>query len=207
MTVFRRRSSADPPADPAASEETPEQRLPGVQGQETKGRPTPKRKEAESARKQRFTPPRDRKEAARRLKQKRREERIRTQAALKTGDEAHLPPRDRGRVRRFCRDLVDSRRNLAEHLLPLLLVVLVLGVVQSPVSAWAQLVVWVGTIVGTAADTFYLVTKVKRELRRRFPGESTRGAVGYAVLRSTQLRRFRMPRPQVARGARLPERY
>jgi hypothetical protein len=27
------------------------------------------------------------------------------------------------------------------------------------------------------------------------------------VLRSTQLRRFRLPRPQVARGASLPERY
>ena len=207
MTVFRRRSSPDTAADPAEPSETPEQTLRRLQGQETKGRPTPKRKEAESARKERLTPPRDRREAARRRRQKRQEERVRMQAALKTGDEAHLPQRDRGKVRRFCRDLVDSRRNVAEHLLPLLLLVLVLGVVRSPVAAWAQLAVWVGTIVGTVGDTIYLVTKVKRELRRRFPGESTRGAAGYAVLRSTQLRRFRLPRPQVARGTPLPDRY
>jgi len=29
----------------------------------------------------------------------------------------------------------------------------------------------------------------------------------YVLLRSTQLRRFRLPKPQIARGAPLPERY
>ena len=204
--MFRRRSTTDAAAS-TVREETAEETLQRLQGQETKGRPTPKRKEAEAARKQRLTPPKHRKEAAKRLKQKRYEERMRTQLALKTGDEAHLPPRDRGKVRRFVRDLVDSRRSVAEYLLPLLLVILLLSLIRSPVTAYAQVAVWLGTIVGTVVDTLYLVAKVKRELARRFPEESTRGAVGYAVLRSSQLRRFRLPKPQVARGAPLPDRY
>jgi len=203
--VFRRRSTPDAaaPADPGETAEEALERL----GQETKGRPTPKRKEAEAARKQRLTPPKDRKEAARRLKQKRYEERMRTQLALKTGDEAHLPPRDRGKVRRFVRDLVDSRRSVAEYLLPLLLVILLLSLFRSPVAAYAQLVVWLGTILGTVVDTLYVIARIRRELSRRFPGESTRGAVPYGVLRSSQLRRFRLPKPQVARGAPLSDRY
>ncbi len=172
-----------------------------------KGRPTPTRKAAEAARKQRLTPPKDRKEAAKRLKQKRYEERMRVQTALKTGDEAHLPPRDRGKVRRFCRDLVDVRRSVAEYLLPLLLVILGLSFIASPAAAYAQLAVWLGTILGTILDTLYLVVKVRREVARRFPGESTRGAVGYSVLRSSQLRRFRLPKPRVERGATLPSHY
>ena len=203
--MFRRRSTTD--ATAPVPGETAEETLQRLQGQETKGRPPPKRKEAEAARKQRLTPPKDRKEAAKRLKQKRYEERMRTQIALKTGDEAHLPPRDRGKVRRFVRDLVDSRRGVAEHLLPLLIVILMLSFIRSPVAAYAQLALWLGTIVGTVVDTLYLVAKVKRELRRRFPEESTRGAVAYAVLRSSQLRRFRLPKPQVSRGAPLPDRY
>ncbi len=203
--MFRRRSSTDAADTSAVSSETPEETLQRLQS--AKGRPTPKRKEAEAARKQRLTPPRDRKEAARRMKQKRYEERMRVQTALKTGSEANLPLRDRGKVRRFCRDFVDSRRSVAEYLLPLLLVILVLSFIATPAAAYTQLVVWLGTIVGTVVDTIYVIVKVRRELARRFPGESIRGAVPYAVLRSSQLRRFRLPKPQVARGAKLPERY
>ncbi len=204
--MFRRRSSASEDTG-ASAVETPEETRARLDGQEAKGRPTPKRKEAQAARKQRLTPPKDRKEAARLMRQKRYEERIRTQAALKSGNEANLPARDRGKVRRFCRDLVDSRRNAAEYLLPLLAVVLLLSLSPSPTAAWLQLVVWLGTIVATVADTLYLVARTKRELARRFPSEQTGGAVRYAVLRSSQLHRFRLPKPQVARGEELPERY
>ena len=204
--MFRRRSTSDIDAgDPTP--ETAEETLRHLQGQEAKGRPTPKRKEAETARKQRLTPPRDRKEAARRMRAKRSEERQRTQAALHTGNEANLPARDRGKVRRFARDLVDSRRNVAEYLLPLLIIILVLGFVRTSAAAWVQLVLWAVTIVGTFIDTGYLIVKIRKELARRFPTESTRGVTAYAVLRSAQVRRFRLPRPQVERGAKLAERY
>ena len=44
--------------------------------------------------------------------------------ALREGDERHLPPRDRGPVRKYVRDIVDSRRSVAEYFLPLALVIL-----------------------------------------------------------------------------------
>jgi hypothetical protein len=49
--------------------------------------------------------------------------------------------------------------------------------------------------------------RVRRELRRRFPDQSTKGATGYAILRSIQLRWLRLPKPKVKLGSKLPERY
>ena len=47
--------------------------------------------------------------------------------AMKTGDEKYLPARDRGPVRRFIRDFVDSRFSFIELMVPLLIVSMVLG--------------------------------------------------------------------------------
>lgn len=198
-TVFRRRNEPD---DETPVEEPSEE----IEG---KGRPTPTRKEAEAARKARLKPPRDRREAARVMRERRKAERVKMQSALRSGDERHLPNRDRGPVRRFCRDFVDARFNIAEWLLPLLLVILILSFLGagSPFAAWLQVVVWTGTIVGTVVDTLVLTWRTKRELRRRFPDENRRGAVMYTVLRSSQLRRLRLPKPQVSRGQALPDRY
>jgi Protein of unknown function (DUF3043) len=197
--VFRRRNAPD---DEASVEET-ETPLEG------KGRPTPKRKDAEAERRQRLKPPRDRREAAQRMRERRKSDRIKMQEALRSGDERHLPVRDRGPVRRFCRDYVDARWNVAEWLLPLLLVILILSFMggTSEAAAWLQVTVWSATIIGTVFDTVMLIWRTKRELRRRFPDENRRGAVAYAVLRSSQLRRLRLPKPQVKRGATLPDRY
>ncbi len=194
--MFGRRSKTDEiSADQTSADGTP------VSG---KGRPTPSRRQAEAERKRRMTPPRTRKEANRVMRQRRTEQRIKAQAALRSGDERYLPARDQGRVRRFARDFVDARFNVAEFLLPLLIVILVLGVVGNP---GLQGTLWIMTILATAIDTIYLVYRVKREIRRRFPDDVTKGAVLYAVLRSSQLRRLRLPKPQVERGATLPERY
>lgn len=169
-----------------------------------KGRATPKRREAEAARKQRFTAPKTRREANRRLRQRRFEERTKLQEGLRTGDERYLPTRDRGPVRRFVRDFVDARFNAAEFLLPMLLGILVVSFAGQVVL---QGYLWTVTILGTTVDTLYLWWRLKRELKRRFPDESLRGSVLYGVLRSSQLRRLRLPKPQLKRGATLPERY
>jgi hypothetical protein len=58
-----------------------------------------------------------------------------------------------------------------------------------------------------ALDTALVVFRLRRELRRRFPDQSTKGAVGYGVLRSLQLRWIRMPKRKVRLGEKLPERY
>lgn len=196
--MFRRRNAPDD--EVAVEEET------SVEG---KGRPTPKRKDAEAERRQRLKPPRNRKEASARMRDRRRTDRVKMQRALRSGDERHLPTRDRGPVRRFGRDFVDSRWNVAEWLLPLLVIILLLSFLGagSPFAAWLQLVLWSATIIGTVLDTLLLIWRVRREMNRRFPDENRRGAVAYAVLRSSQLRRLRLPKPQVQRGAKLPDRY
>ena len=60
-----------------------------------KGRATPKRREAEKGRRRAITAPKDRKQAYREARERSREERKRSMQALRTGDESHLPPRDR----------------------------------------------------------------------------------------------------------------
>ena len=43
-----------------------------------------------------------------------------------TGDDARLPARDKGPVRRYIRDYIDARWNLGEFMLPVMLIVLAL---------------------------------------------------------------------------------
>ena len=46
--------------------------------------------------------------------------------AMVTGDDAHLPARDKGPERRFIRDHIDARWNIGEFMLPVMLIVLAL---------------------------------------------------------------------------------
>lgn len=177
------------------------------QSNNAKGRATPSRKEAEAARKKAMKTPLTRKEQMRRERDARAQLRQRQQEALRAGKGSDLPPRDRGPVRAFARDFVDRRRNVAEYLLPILLLVLVLSFINQP---WAQLVVfyaWAVMLLLTILDEVVMVRGLKRGLRERFPDTPTKGAVGYAVLRSTQLRRFRLPSVSIDRGAPLRDRY
>jgi hypothetical protein len=170
-----------------------------------KGRPTPSRKEAEAARKKAMKTPMTRKEQMKREREARAMIRERQQEALKSGDEKFLPLRDRGRVRRFARDYIDRRYVVAEYLLPILIVAFVLTSIRS--VAVIGLLAWVTTTLVTIVDEFILVRRLKKEVARRFPDESAKGLTLYTLLRSTQLRRWRLPRPQIDRGAPLPERY
>jgi hypothetical protein len=81
---------------------------------EGKGRPTPKRKEAESKRKVSSLAPIVGKEQKRASKAQARENRVAHRAAYMRGDEAALPARDKGPARRFVRNYVDSRRSIGE---------------------------------------------------------------------------------------------
>jgi DUF3043 family protein len=186
--VFRRSKTADAPATQTAVK---------VGG---KGRPTPTRKEAEAAAKAKARGYADKKAGQ---KQRRSEQNARTREAMRTGDERYLPARDKGPVRRFIRDMVDARLCMAELLLPLLLVIMISGSFSPQLSYG----LWVATILLVGLDTVWLVFRMRRELQRRFPGQSTKGAISYTVLRAMQLRFIRLPKPQVKRGARLPDHY
>ncbi len=166
-----------------------------------KGRPTPKRREAERGRRRAVSAPTTRKEAYRAMRAKQREERVSQVAALKAGDERNLPPRDRGPVRRYVRDVVDSRRTVAEFFLPFAVVILLLSFSPSDRLKAIGSLLWIAMVVLIVADSLFLVFKLRRGLARTFPDESTRGVVPYALMRSMQIRRFRLPPPRL-RGSR-----
>lgn len=178
------------------------ERLPG------KGRPTPKRREAQRQRRTPVTAPKNRKEAARAAKAKTRAARSLYRTALRTGDERHLPPRDAGPVKRYVRDIVDARRNAGNYVLFAALGVVLLSTIAGAVPALRglQLVVVVAypaMFFYIIADSYLLVRQVKRKVAAAFPGEPTKGLGGYAVLRTFQMRRLRLPPPKVKLGEKV----
>ncbi|MER6331135.1 DUF3043 domain-containing protein [Streptomyces sp. MB22_4] len=170
--------------------------------QAPKGRPTPKRSEAQSQRRSVAHTPTTRKDAAKRQREERRQALQRQREALAGGDERYLPARDKGPVRRFARDWVDSRFNVAEFFLPLAIVILVLSVVRVPSIQNIALLLWAAVIVLIVLDAAVSGFRLKKRLKERFPDGNTRGAVAYALMRSLQMRRLRLPKPQVKRGER-----
>jgi hypothetical protein len=168
-----------------------------------KGRPTPTRREAEAARKAALKKPRNRKEAAAYRREKVRTERAKMQDAMRTGDDRYLPAADKGPVRRFARDYVDARYSVMEFALPILLVVSLLGVVFSPAFPWLAGTVnllFLAMILLIAADWFLLTAGLKKAVGVKFPNESAKGIGFYAVRRTMQMRRWRLPKPMVKRG-------
>ncbi|NDE47632.1 MAG: DUF3043 domain-containing protein, partial [Actinobacteria bacterium] len=94
-----------------------------------KGRPTPKRKEAQEQRVFRRLAPAATKEAKKLQKQQARLSRAAQREAYMRGDENALPLRDRGPIRKFVRDYVDARRSIGEYFLPVIVLVLFMTVV------------------------------------------------------------------------------
>ena len=71
--------------------------------------------------------PRTRKEMVAAQRAAKSESSAKVRAGMKSGEERYLLPRDKGPVRRFIRDFVDSRFSFVELLIPLLIVTMVLG--------------------------------------------------------------------------------
>ena len=195
--MFRRRSTTEP-SDELDATTSPTETVNGSRAV-GKGRPTPTRKEAEQARKERVRPALTRRESVRRQREHVRSERGRARQAMMAGDERYLSPRDKGPERRFVRDYVDSRRTLAEFFLPTILIVLVLSLVRSPQIQLLSTLLWLGTLVLVMIDLAVIAVRVKREVRRRFPDDQ-RGHVFYTIARATQMRRLRLPKPTVKPG-------
>lgn len=166
-----------------------------------KGRPTPKRSQAQAAKRQPLVPD-DRKAAVRKARDERRAGQAKVVEAYSTEDQRHLPLRDRGEVRRYVRDLVDRRRNVGQYFLPVAFLVLFLTVLP---NGTAVLVSAVGmyTMLGLLVlDCLLLSRTVKRAVAERFGPEAAeeRGLRWYAVMRATQMRRMRRPVVKVGHG-------
>ena len=170
-----------------------------------KGRPTPSRREAQAAR-QRPLVPADRKAAKRKNRERIAAARSAQQSALMRGDEANYPLAHAGAERRYARDIVDSRFNLGEWFLPFAIVALAAPLivqVMNPalyqkIGLPLMLMLW-AAIVLVVIDLFVLRRKLKRMMTERF-GTYPPGMTSYSLLRATNMRRLRIPKPQVKRG-------
>lgn len=166
-----------------------------------KGAPTPRRKDQEAARRRPLVPT-DRKASKAAERQAAAEERARVRRALETGDERHMPWRDRGPQKRFVRDVVDARFNIGEYLMFAALIFVVASFVVPQDNVFQIYILsafWVVFLL-VFADTFWLSRQLKKRLGTKF-GEVERGTVWYGSMRALQFRPLRLPKPQVKRGA------
>jgi hypothetical protein len=168
-----------------------------------KGRPTPKRREAQARRRAPVVAPANRREAAKLARSQLRDRRRTARAALASGDERNLPARDAGAIRGYARDFVDSRRNAGGAFLPVALVMWAFSVAPVPglrVAGYLLLPVLLLIVVG---DGIYVARTIRTRAAARFPGQSTKGVGLYAAVRGTQIRRLRLPPPRVTRGTKV----
>ena len=187
-------ASAGAEADTGASSGRPAAVTPG------KGKPTPKRSEAERRRRQPYTAPRDRKEAAQAGRARSRQDRTRRMAAVRRGEEWALPPRDRGPVKALARDYVDSKRRISEYYMYGLLGLLVLLFIRAPIVQTVVPLLVLGAVLVMGIEGVYIGRKAKALAAERLPGQSTRGLALYSAMRALQIRRLRVPKPRVKPG-------
>src|SRR6516162_1217052 len=214
MPVFRRSSAGAANGKATDSEAAQSQGAPAKTkppAETGKGRPTPKRSEAERNRyrsitgsttsgrgtrtgsgpKEKLTP--ENKASA-------RAERIRRTEAMRRGEDWALSPRDRGPVRKLARDYVDSHRRPSEYYMYVVLLLLVALLSRNAtLNTYVSPLVLV-LIVVVVIDAYLIRRALLKLAAERYPGESTRGMTTYAVMRALQIRRFRMPAPRLKPG-------
>lgn len=131
-----------------------------------------------------------------------------TQARIDAGDERYLMDRDKGQVRRYVRDWVDSRHFLNNWFMPLALVILLLTFVVTFASPQvANIISGVSMVfmLMVVVEAFIIGRSANKAVRRKFPdsGETGFGLGMYAFSRATQPRKWRSPKPQVAAGSKV----
>ena len=165
-----------------------------------KGRPTPKRKEAEAARKVSSLAPASTKAEKQRAREAAKAARIAQRTAFLRGDESALPLRDKGPVKKFIRNYVDARRSIGEYFLPVIFIVLFLTLIPNAIFQIGSIAIMYSVLLISVVDGFLLTKKIKREVADRFPGAELKGLGMYGWLRSTQMRRMRTPKPSIKAG-------
>ncbi len=172
-----------------------------------KGRPTPKRSEAQRRRTGPVAPPpQTRKEAAKRAREQAAASRTRVKEGAARGEERYLAKRDAGPVRAVVRDTVDRRRNVGVLLLPLALLLVIAQISGNRRVLDLALTVWLAGILAMIADVVLTAGAIRRNVRADFPDErKMTNHIGYGVLRSTVFRRFRLPPARVSPGGPRPD--
>jgi len=166
-----------------------------------KGKPTPRRKEQEAARRRSLVV--DPKSSSKERRERAREQRAKEQAALMSGDERHMPAEHRGPERRFMRDFVDARMGLGEFLLPVSFVFVIVSLFfngNTAVGGWIILGFYALVFV-TLGETLWAVRSLRKHLIAKFGDKPLPRAWRlYVIGRMLNLRRLRVPKPMVKRG-------
>lgn len=187
MALFGRKSAEEQPesAPPLVQE------VGGGSQSAKKGRPTPTRKEAEAARRQRVTPTLSKKEARAAASRQSRLDRAKAMNAREAVPEKAL-----------MRDYIDARFSIGEFLLPSLVVILALTFLSTtiPRIALISTLLMYAFILLVLFDVFIMWRGFKKVLAQRLPKASPKGLLMYGMNRSIQIRRFRMPPPRIKRG-------
>jgi hypothetical protein len=175
----------------------------------SKGRPTPKRRDSSPRRAPITEAPRNRREASAWQRQQRKQARPSTaigkpmtaaerREAMARGDAAVLPRTHQGPTRKLARDYVDSRRMLANFLL-LAFVPMILALVTHITALNIFTVVIFVAFIGECLIVGRKLVALSRERGNSNPGTAL--SVGfYAGSRAYLPRRWRLPRPQVKLG-------
>ena len=118
------------------------------------------------------------------------------------GEEEYLLQRDQGPIRRYVRDVVDSRRNVLGLFMPSALALLFVSFGVPAVQLYMSPVMLVLMAV-MGVDGVILGRKVNKLVDAKFPTNTeSHWKLGvYAAGRASQVRRMRTPRPQVERGS------
>ncbi len=167
-----------------------------------KGRPTPKRSEAERRRRQPYSAPGDKKAGNQQSRTRDKADRARKYEAMKRGEDWALSARDRGPIKALTRDYVDSRRRFSEYYMYILVVLMLVLLVKSTavkVFVYPVVLVLVAIIV---TEGVMIARGVRKLAALRFPKETTKGITMYAIMRTLQIRRFRMPSPRIKPGTK-----
>ena len=151
--------------------------------------------------------PRTRKEMCSSSGRRKTESSQQVRAAMKSGDERYFLPRDKGPVRRFIRDFVDSRFSFVELMIPLLILTMVLGYSGNARLATIGNTLLFGTLLLVVIDLLLLRFRLAQAARRAVPRRALKGTTYYAVTRSLQMKFMRLPKAKVKIGQQLPEHY
>ncbi|SFW90671.1 DUF3043 domain-containing protein [Amycolatopsis australiensis] len=212
---FLRRSTTDTAAE--EPETTQAVDVGGKAYTPSKGKATPKRREAEAKRRGPVAPPpTTMREAMKRNKELRKsnpqsKEDRRAAAKLRrdrmmAGDDKYLLPRDRGPVKAYVRDLVDTRRNLLGLFMPLAIVVFLALLVPLPQVQSYITLLCTALLLVMAIEGFVNGRKIAKLVRAKFPKETVNGrSIGwYAFVRASQIRKLRVPKPRLKPGDPIP---
>jgi hypothetical protein len=183
-----------------------------------KGRPTPKRgqkrgpvapapmtsAQARQRRKELGGPKTKEERKAERLT--RRADMDSRRAKMMAGEEAYLLPRDQGPVKRYVRDIVDSRRNALGLFMPsaLAMVFFMMALPQPQLQGYLSIAM-LALMVLMGLDGVLIARRVNKKVDSKFPENIESGwKLGfYAASRASQLRKMRVPRPQAGHGTKV----